>query len=154
MDAPKFQAYLKQQLIFEHQRLRLERSRRNWRVTAVAAMAACALAVARPGLPGRSRDSMATLLGSSPAATAAHFAGVDESVPLDRALAASLEQDWALAKRMGARHIYGTPVPEQTYVVSRFPISGGRAVSIYTPLIATPEDQGSNISYASEGGIW
>jgi len=82
------------------------------------------------------------------------FASRDESVPLEGTLAASLDRDRALARQLGARQIYGTLVPERTYVVSRFPISGGRAVSIYTPLIATPHDQGNEVSYASDGGVW
>ncbi|MCU0610392.1 MAG: hypothetical protein MUE60_01210 [Candidatus Eisenbacteria bacterium] len=154
MDAPKFQAYLKQQLVFEHQRVGLERSRRNWRVTAVAAMALCALSVARPAISHRARDSFAALLGSPPAATGMQFARSGDSVPLEHTLAASLEQDRRLARQLGARQVYGEMEPERSFVVSRFPISGGRAVSIYTPLGATSENQGNEVSYASDGGVW
>jgi len=154
VDAPKFQAYLRQQLVFEHQRVRLERSRRNWRVTALAAIAVCALGIARPGIPDRARDSFAALIGSPTAEPGVQFASRNESVPLDGTLAVSLEQDRALARQLGARQTHGTVVPERAFVISRFPISGGRAVSILTPLVTSSDDQGSDVSYASDGGVW
>lgn len=154
MDAPKFQAYLRQQLIFEHHRIRLERSRRNWRVTALAAMAVCALSIARPGVPAGARHKVSALLGTAPPETVDRFASAEESFPLARTLEASLAHDKALARQLGARSIGGAVEPEHAFVVSRFPVSGGRAVSIYTPLTSRLDDERNDAAFATDGGIW
>jgi len=107
------------------------------------------LSVARPALPHGTRDRVAALLGRAP-----RPAGVAGAVPLDRALQASLEQDGVLARELGARRADGVLRPDHAFVVSRFSMPGGRAVSIYTPLTAWSEDQETDVSYVSEGGVW
>ncbi|MBN1424149.1 hypothetical protein JXA88_06300 [Candidatus Fermentibacteria bacterium] len=123
-------------------------------MTALVAVAVCVVSIARPGIPHRARESMAVLLGSPHGQPDVELAYRDDSVPLEHALAASLAQDRALARRLGSGHVLGARAPEHTFVVSRFPISGGRAVSIYTPLSSPRQDGENDVVFAHDGGVW
>lgn len=75
---------------------------------------------------------------------------------LVRALAASLEQDRLLAKELGGHSLRpGRVLPERALVVSRFPLSGGREIRIYTSLLPEGDDVVKrNVLLTSEGGAW
>ena len=72
-----------------------------------------------------------------------------------RSVAASMESDRNLAKQyVGSRSNDEIVLPEEAFVVSRFPLSGGRSMEIYTALDTDRQRQQPQLTYASTGGVW
>ncbi len=130
--------------------------------TALTAFLLVGFGLAQPGIPLRAHcalfphgtgaviKQLASLQGSSSPLTASH---VDPTAsPFPRTLTASLEQDRMLAQEYGGlAERSNETLPERAFMVSTFPISGGREMEIYTPLAS---DAGQNVAFASHGGVW
>ncbi len=145
MEVPQFEAYLRERLLLEHRVLRIERSRSTWRTTALVAVAAWVVSVvALVGSP-RGGTTRVPVLGHAPQGRLAMSSPPEGS--LEKALAASLAQDRALARRLA-----GNAVPDKALVVSRFPLVGGGSVSIYTQI--APWGGATNATHGSHGGEW
>ena len=74
---------------------------------------------------------------------------------LARTLAASLRQDRALIRALGVNAARPEiTLPDEAFMVSKYPLTGGREMEIYTSLVPEPEDMVYNVSFASNGGVW
>jgi hypothetical protein len=160
--APEFQAYLKRQLLFEHQRRRLQRSKQGWMCTAIVALFLVGFTITRPDIILRLHGRVfphGTPIAQSMSmplerATMQQDEG-DFDDYLVRSVAASMESDRNLAKQfVGSRSDDEILIPEEAFVISRFPLSGGRSMEIYTALDTDRQRQQPQLMYASTGGVW
>lgn len=159
---PRFQAYLRQQLVFEHHKRKLKRSQQRWMATAVVALGLVGFGLVRPGHVVRVHYA---LFPQQETAGGESYALGTRSVPLEgtplrqdalaQTLAASLEQGSALIRDFGGESSrYGMTLPEEALVVSRYPLRGGRQMEVYTTLVPRRDEFDTNISFASDGGVW
>jgi hypothetical protein len=161
-EVPKFQAYLRQQLGFEHRRRRLQRSQRAWMVVAMVSLGFVGLGLAQPRPFIRAHYALfpARALGSGPehelvGGELASRESMSVENPLVQTVAASLERDRAVAARLGARGLdLGTVAPERAFVVSRFPLPDGREIHVYTSLLPEGDEIVTNAVAVPEGGAW
>jgi hypothetical protein len=159
---PRFQAYLRQQLAFEHQRRRLRRSQRAWMCTAVVALLGIGFGFAQPRPFVRAHYALFS--GHVPGAGPEYVLGTEGRVShelvsgggsLAQTVAASLARDSELAAQFGGREIRRRAVlPERAYVVSKYPLPDGREVQIYTSLLPEQDEIVTNAAGTFEGGAW
>jgi hypothetical protein len=130
--------------------------------TAVVALGLVGFNLAQPGHVARVHYALFpqqnTVMGES-------YALGTRSVPLEgtpvlqnalaQTLAASLEQERALIRDFGGETpARGITLPEEAVVVSRYPLRGGRQMEVYTTLVPRRDEFDSNMSFASDGGVW
>jgi hypothetical protein len=159
---PKFQAYLRQQLVFEHHKRKLRRSQQRWMASALIAFGLVGFGLVRPGSVVRVHDS---LFPQHETAVSESYALGNLSVPLEgtsirqnalaRTLAASLEQERMLIRDFGGESLtHEVTLPEEAVMVSRYPLRGGRQMEVYTTLVPRRDEFDTNTSFASDGGAW
>lgn len=156
---PKFQAYLRQQLGFEHRRRRLQRSQRAWMCVAIVSLGIVGFGLAQP------RPFIRAHYALFPARYGPEYELVGEELasresmsldnPLVQTVAASLERDRVVAARLGGRGLDPrTVAPERAFVVSRFPLPDGREIQVYTSLLPEGDEIVTNAVAVPEGGAW
>jgi hypothetical protein len=159
---PRFQAYLRQQLVFEHHKRKLKRSQQRWMATAVLAVGIIGFGLARPSSVVRVHYA---LFPEQDTATGESYVLGAGAVPLEgvpvrqnalaQTLAASLEQERALIRDFGGETVrHGMTLPEEAVMVSRYPLRGGRQMEVYTTLVPRRDQFDTNVSFVSDGGVW